>query len=149
KTLQDLRARFQTAGEKHPDLRCAMAQVTGHEADADHLLKFAQAFSFLGAPTWGRWGSFTVKPGKYEEIDANHTLVIEPGIGWTIQFYAERPGATAFLKIADDAGWCLPTLVHPEVPPLPDQSSTIGGNGWRWLFMLFHLAWLCPWPGRT
>jgi hypothetical protein len=154
-TLQNLRPRFVAAFEKHPELRCAMAQAVdtvalpeeetkyawheGREA-AEKLLESARWFHFEGAEKSGNCLSTALAPTEWEIIDNQPSPVLKPYTYWYFQFFADMVGAERFCQIADDAGWCLPTKPYPHVPDLPEKGS-LRARG-RWLFLVFHLAWL-------
>jgi hypothetical protein len=171
-TLLNLRPRFEAAYGKYPDLRCAMAQVVDtmvlpdedatypwHEGreTAEHLLERARWFHFEGAQKSGNSLSTALTPTEWETIDNQPVPVLKPYSYWYFQFFADMAGAKTFYQMADDAGWCLPTKPYPQVPDLPEKGGLLRERG-RWLFLVFHLAWLrlpgwvlrgdrgCIWP---
>jgi hypothetical protein len=154
-SFQDLRQRFAAGAKRHPMLRCAMAQTTDLDNDADLLLRRAWMYTVGCRPGLWSAGWCRVKPGKYERLDTNTERILEPGIYWSVEFSGDKKGrgvlpafaqgASDFLEIAEDAGVCLPTWDEPEIGLLPTgfREGEVSKR-FRWLFFVFHLAWTFP-----
>jgi hypothetical protein len=147
-SFSDLRKHFENGSDKHPDLRCVMAQTTDLEGDSAQLLELARFVELGVRQTWDQDNWFPVSQGKYRFTRATGTKevleeVLEPSRYWCVQFCGDQEGQRLFIDIAKNAGDCLPDLAHPAIHALPKgflEGAAIGP--YRWLLLLFHLAWL-------
>jgi hypothetical protein len=143
-SLSDLRQRFAAGAERHPELRCVMAQTTDLAGDSDHLLQCARALD-LGEPASHEaafW--WEVRSGKYERLGGKglRVRVLKPARYWHIQYCGDEEGSRLFTALAEQAGECLPPQAHPAFCRLPKGFRDGGATGAkRWLFLVFHLAW--------
>jgi hypothetical protein len=101
----------------------------------------ARWFHFEGAEICGNSLSTALTPDEWELIDNQTGRRLKPNTYWYFQFFVDMAGATTFCQIADDAGWCLPAKPYPQVPDLPERGQRLRARC-RWLFLVFHLAWL-------
>jgi hypothetical protein len=143
-SLSDLRQRFAAGAERHPELRCVMAQTTDLEGDSDHLLQCARAFD-LGEPaSYEAAFWWEVRSGEYERLGGKRlrVRVVKPATYWHIQYCGDEEGSRLFTALAEQASECLPPRVHPAFCRLPKGFRDGGATGAkRWLFLVFHLAW--------